>query len=51
MKSMRLAAATALAGALYVVGPAAKADIMFGNVQNAACTTASGPGFVCNWPT
>jgi hypothetical protein len=48
MKSMRLAAATALAGALYVVGPAAKADIMFGNVQNAACTTASGPGFVCN---
>jgi hypothetical protein len=48
MKSMRLAAATALAGALYVVGPAAKADIMFGNVQNAACTTASGPGLVCN---
>jgi hypothetical protein len=48
MKSMTLAAATALAGALYVVSPAAKADVMFGAAQNAACTTASGPGFVCN---
>jgi hypothetical protein len=48
MKSMTLATATALAGTLYVVGPAAKADIMFGAAQNAACTTASGPGFVCN---
>ena len=49
MKSMTLAAATALAGVLYVVvSPAAKADVMFGAAQNAACTTASGPGFVCN---
>jgi hypothetical protein len=50
MKSMTLATATALAGALYVVSPAAKADVMFGAAQNAACTTASGPGFVCNSP-
>jgi hypothetical protein len=49
MKWMTLAAATALAGALYLVSPAAKADVIqFGAVQNAACTTASGPGFVCN---
>jgi hypothetical protein len=49
MKSMTLATATALAGTLYVVSPAANADvILFGAAQNAACTTASGPGFVCN---
>jgi hypothetical protein len=48
MKLMTLAAATALAGALFVVSPAAKADIIFGSSQNPACTTASGPGFVCN---
>jgi hypothetical protein len=50
MKSMTLAAATLLAGALYVVTPAAKADIMFGSSPNPACTSASGPGFVCNSP-
>src|SRR5262245_53176720 len=48
MKSSRLVVATAVAGALYVVSPAAKADIMFGSSQNPACTTLSGPGFVCN---
>jgi hypothetical protein len=30
MKAMTLTAATALAGALYVVNPAAKAGVMFG---------------------
>ena len=48
MKARTLIAVTAVAGALYVVSPAAKADVMFGAAQNAACTTASGPGFVCN---
>jgi hypothetical protein len=48
MKSMSLAAATLLAGALYVVGPTAKADVIFGSSANPACTSASGPGFVCN---
>jgi hypothetical protein len=48
MKSLRLVAATAVAGALYVVSPAAKADIIFGSSPNPACTSASGPGFVCN---
>jgi hypothetical protein len=48
MKSMTLATATVLAGALYVVGPAAKADVIFGSSANPACTSASGPGFVCN---
>jgi hypothetical protein len=49
MKSLTLVATTALAAVLYVVvSPAAKADVMFGAAQNAACTTASGPGFVCN---
>jgi hypothetical protein len=46
MKSLTLVAATALAGA--VMSPAAKADVIFGSSQNAACTTASGSGFVCN---
>jgi hypothetical protein len=44
MKSMTLATATVLAGALYVVGPAAKADVIFGSSANPACTSASGPG-------
>jgi hypothetical protein len=48
MKSMTLAAATLLAGALYVVSPVAKADVIFGSSANPACTSASGPGFVCN---
>jgi hypothetical protein len=48
MKSMTLVAATLLAGALYVVSPVAKADVMFGSSANPACTSASGPGFVCN---
>jgi hypothetical protein len=48
MKSLRLVAATAVAGALYVVSPGAKADIIFGSSPNPACTSASGPGFVCN---
>jgi hypothetical protein len=49
MKFMTLATATALAGALYGVSPAAKADVIqFGAVQNAACTASSAPGFVCN---
>src|SRR5437764_1734233 len=37
----------ALVTAVVGTGPA-KADIMFGSVQNGACTLASGPGFVCN---
>jgi hypothetical protein len=48
MKSLRLVTATAVAGALYLVSPAAKADIIFGSSPNPACTSASGPGFVCN---
>jgi hypothetical protein len=48
MKSATLVAATAVAGALYVVSPAAKADVIFGSSPNPACTSASGPGFVCN---
>jgi hypothetical protein len=48
MKWVTLVAATALAGALYVVSPAAKADVIFGSSPNPACTSASGPGFVCN---
>ena len=48
MKSMTLAAATALAGALYVVSPAAKADVIFGSLTpTPACGAVSGPGSVC----
>jgi len=48
MKSMTLATATALAGALYVVSPAAKADVIFGNLTpTPACGPVSGPGSVC----
>jgi hypothetical protein len=44
-----LAACGALAAVAFAAGVnPAKADVMFGSVQNAACTTASGPGFVCN---
>ena len=49
MKPMTLAAATALAGVLYVVSPAAKADVIFGNLTpTPACGPVSGPGSVCN---
>jgi hypothetical protein len=48
MKSLRLVAATAVAGALYVVSPAAKADIIFGNLTPIpACGALSGVGSVC----
>jgi len=48
MKSMTLVAATALAGALYVVSPAAKADVIFGNLTpSPACGPVSGVGSVC----
>jgi hypothetical protein len=48
MKSMTLTAATALAGALYVVSPAAKADIIFGSLTpTPACGAVSGVGSVC----
>ena len=48
MKPMTLAAATALAGVLYVVSPAAKADVIFGNLTpTPACGPVSGPGSVC----
>jgi hypothetical protein len=48
MKAMTLAAATALAGAVYVVSPAAKADIIFGSLTpTPACGPVSGPGSVC----
>ena len=48
MKSMRLAAATALAGALYAVSPAAKADVIFGSLTpTPACGAVSGVGSVC----
>ena len=54
MKSMTLATATALAGALYLVSPAAKADILngsflivFGNQNPASCGPVSGSGSVC----
>ena len=48
MKSMTLAAATALAGALYVVSPAAKADVIFGSLTpTPACGAVSGVGSVC----
>jgi hypothetical protein len=48
MRSMTLAAATALAGAFYVVSPAAKADVMFGSLTpDPACGAVSGVGSVC----
>src|SRR6476469_3321456 len=48
MKSMTLAAATALAGALYIVSPAAKADVVFGSlIPTPACGAVSGVGSVC----
>jgi hypothetical protein len=48
MKLMTLTAATALAGALYVVSPAAKADIIFGSLTpTPACGPVSGVGSVC----
>jgi hypothetical protein len=48
MKSMTLAAATALAGAVYVVSPAATADVMFGSLTpTPACGPVSGVGSVC----
>ena len=47
MKSMTLAA-TLLAGALYVVSPVAKADVMFGSLTpTPACGPVSGVGSVC----
>jgi hypothetical protein len=46
---LSLAAATALVGALYLVSPAAKADVIFGNLTPIpACGPVSGPGSVCN---
>src|SRR5262245_23263797 len=49
MKSLRLVAATAVAGALCVLSPPAKADVIFGTPPaNPACTGASPPGLVCN---
>ena len=47
MKSMTLAAATLLAGALYFVSPVAKADVMFGVTPTPACGPVSGVGSVC----
>ena len=45
---LSLAAATALVGALYLVSPAAKADVIFGNLTpTPACGPVSGPGSVC----
>jgi hypothetical protein len=46
--ALSLAAATAVAGALCVLSPPAKADVNFGSAPNPACTSASPPGFVCN---
>src|SRR4051812_6712736 len=49
LQSKALAVCGALAAAAFAAGVSpAKADIMFGTAQNAACTLASGPGFVCN---
>jgi hypothetical protein len=48
MKSITLVAATALAGALLVVSPAAKADVIFGNLTpSPACGPVLGVGSVC----
>ena len=48
MKAVTLVAATLLAGALYVVSPVAKADVMFGSLTpTPACGPVSGVGSVC----
>ena len=48
MKARTLLAVTAVAGALYVVSPVAKADVMFGSLTPIpACGPVSGPGSVC----
>jgi len=48
MKAVTLVTATLLAGALYVVSPVAKADVMFGSLTPIpACGPVSGPGSVC----
>jgi len=48
MKSMTLGAAIALAGALYVMSPAAKADVMFGSLTpTPACGPVGTVGSVC----
>ena len=48
MKARTLTAATAVAGALYVVSPAAKADVIFGSLTpTPACGAVSGVGSVC----
>src|SRR5262245_4958145 len=48
MKSMTLVAATALAGALYVVSPAAKADFIFGSLTpTPACVPGGNVNSVC----
>jgi hypothetical protein len=48
MKSMTLAAATALAGALYLVSPAAKAiEITFGDLTPSPACSSGTPGGVC----
>jgi len=47
-KTLPLISACALAGALYVVSPAAKADVIFGNLTpTPACGPVSGVGSVC----
>src|SRR6266446_3686808 len=48
MRARTLAAATALTGALWVVSPAAKADVMFGSLTpTPPCGAVSGVGSVC----
>ena len=48
MRARALAAATALTGALWVVSPAAKADVMFGSLTpTPPCGAVSGVGSVC----
>jgi hypothetical protein len=48
MKARTLTAATAVAGALCVVSPAAKADVIFGSLTpTPACGAVSGVGSVC----
>jgi hypothetical protein len=47
-RAMTLAAATAVAGALYVVSPAAKADVIFGSLTpTPACGPVGTVGSVC----
>src|SRR5260221_3260943 len=48
MRARALAAATALTGALWVVSPAAKADVMFGSLTpTPACGPVGTVGSVC----